>query len=103
MPLMAIWNVLPLATTTGCPVNLPNEVRRPARPSSPSDTMDQLPPELSPHDSAVDGIDPSAPADEFVALPRIAWPPVTYPPPDAISVPDADAVEAVEVSFSLNA
>jgi hypothetical protein len=95
----AIWNVLPLATEIGWPLKFPNQVRVPALLVRSIDTIDQAPPDEFVHDSADDaGRVTAEPADEAVELAGTAVPPVVYPPPLAISVPAAEADEAVELS-----
>jgi hypothetical protein len=100
IPSAATWNVLPFATLIGWPLKFPNHTRSAALSVISHDTIDQAPPDPFVHEIAVVcGQVTADPADEAVDAVENAVPPVVYPVPVS-SVPDADALDAVEVSFS---
>jgi hypothetical protein len=99
MAFWAIWNDPPLATAIGWPEKFPNHARVADPSVMSSDTIDHGDPELFVHDrpATIAGrvtLLPPADAEDDVV---IADPPAVYPVP-VISVPAADAVEAVEFS-----
>jgi hypothetical protein len=97
----ATANVFPLATPIGWPFQLPNHTRPPDPSVSSSDTMFHAPPDPFVH------VNGDVPAGSVTLLPALdtveavveAIPPAVYPDPVS-SVPDADPLDAVEVSFS---
>lgn len=71
----ATWKVLPLATDTGCPFQLPYQTRIGTLSVISSDTIDQAPPDQFVQEIAVNGMATSLPELDAVAVPENAVPP----------------------------
>jgi hypothetical protein len=92
--------VLPFATVIGWPFQLPNHTRAAPESVISSDTIDHPDPDpLVQEIGVVCGIVTFDPDELAVDWVEKAVPPAVYPVP-VISVPDAEPVLAVEVSFS---
>src|SRR5216683_4319009 len=96
----ATWNVFRLATTIGWPFQLPYHTRTGTESVISRETIDQLPPDpLTQEIAVVCGQVTLDPAEDAALCVENAVPPETYPDP-VISVPDAEPVDAVDVSLS---